>query len=243
MPQRVFFLSPRKMAVLLFCILFIAATGSEFNREQPVFSYGVAGRIIVIDAGHGGLDQGATRGSYAEHDIALQIAKKLEYYLSRGGAAVIMVRDNESDLAGDEFTGTIREHKKTDMKQRVTIANQAKAHLYISIHLNAVPGSAWSGAQVFYKPGDEESKMTARTIQEELTRVLGNTNRKAAAGDYYVLKNVDMPAVLVETGFLSNPREAKLLADEEYQRRLAHAIFSGAAAAAVRSGESPAADQ
>ena len=85
--------------------------------------------------------------------------------------------------------------------------------------------------------------MTARIIQEELTRVLGNTNRKAAAGDYYVLKNVDMPAVLVETGFLSNPREAKLLADEEYQRRLAHAIFSGAAAAAVRSGESPAADQ
>ena len=85
--------------------------------------------------------------------------------------------------------------------------------------------------------------MTARTIQEELTRVLGNTNRKAAAGDYYVLKNVDMPAVLVETGFLSNPREAKLLADEEYQCRLAHAIFSGVAAAAVRPGESPAADQ
>ena len=168
--------------------------------------------------------------------------RSLEYYLSRGGAAVIMVRDNESDLAGDEFTGTIKEHKKADMKQRVAIANEAQANLYISIHLNAVPGSSWSGAQVFYKPGDEDSQFTARIIQEELTRVLRNTNRKAAAGDYYVLNNVAMPAILVETGFLSNPREAELLADQEYQRQLAHAIFAGVAEATFRRGETSMAD-
>ena len=196
MLQQVFFFSTKRLimltTIILLLTLFVAGTKSVSEPEQPVFSYGVAGQIIVIDAGHGGLDQGATRGSYAEHDIALQIAKKLEYYLSRGGAAVIMVRDNESDLAGDEFTGTIKEHKKADMKQRVAIANEAQANLYISIHLNAVPGSSWSGAQVFYKPGDEDSQFTARIIQEELTRVLRNTNRKAAAGDYYVLNNVAM---------------------------------------------------
>lgn len=245
--QRVFFLSAKKAAFLaaslLLLILCTAAVGSEGHSEQPVFSYGVAGRIIVIDAGHGGLDQGATRGQYAEHDIALQIAKKLEYYLSQGGAAVIMLRDNESDLAGDEFTGTIRQHKKADMKQRVTTANQAAADLFISIHLNAVPGSSWSGAQVFFKPRDEDSKMAARMIQEELTSILGNTNRKAAAGNYFVLKNVEMPAVLIETGFLSNPREAKLLADPEYQRKIAYAIFAGVARAAASRSEAPAEDR
>ncbi|HNX29533.1 MAG TPA: N-acetylmuramoyl-L-alanine amidase [Syntrophomonadaceae bacterium] len=244
---RVCYLSGKKTAllsaVILLLILSTAAAGSESKKEQPVFSYGVAGRIIVIDAGHGGLDQGATRGEYSEHDITLAIAKKLEKYLSQGGAAVIMLRYNESDLAGDEFTGTIRQHKKADMKQRITTANQAGAELYISIHVNAVPGSTWSGAQVFFKPRDEKSKNTARLIQEELSRVLGNTNRKAAAGDYYVLKNVDMPAVLIETGFLSNPREAALLADPEYQRKLAYAVFSGIAKAALKDNEAQAVDQ
>lgn len=233
----VFFLSGQKTfwlsVVILLLVLCSATLQSEATNEQPVFSCGVASRIIVIDAGHGGLDQGATRGSYAEHDIALKISKKLEYYLSQGGAAVIMLRENESDLAGDEFTGTISQHKKADMRQRVAIANQAGADLYISIHVNAAPGTQWSGAQVFHKPRDPASQTAARLIQEELTRILGNTKRKAAAGDYYVIKNVEMPAVLIETGFLSNAEEAKLLADAEYQRKVAYAIFNGVARAAV----------
>jgi N-acetylmuramoyl-L-alanine amidase len=241
MGGRAVFIPVRKTAVVtamvFLIILCITAAKFEVDQEEEVFSYGIASQIIVIDAGHGGLDQGATRDEYREHDITLAIAKKLEVHLSQAGAAVIMLRENESDLAGDEFTGTIRQHKNEDMKNRVTIANKAKANLYISIHVNAVPGQNWSGAQAFYRPRSEESKIYARSIQEELTRVLGNTKRKAAPGNYYVLKNVQMPAVLIETGFISNPREARLLADEEYQNKIAYAIFAGIAKAALSSTE------
>lgn len=238
MRYRIYFIPGKKtaifLAVIFLLVLCIAAVAKPETRQgEAVLSYGLASQIIVIDAGHGGLDQGATRGKYSEHDITLKMAKKLANNLSQAGAAVIMLRENESDLAGDEFTGTIREHKKADMKQRVTMANKAAANLYISIHVNAVPGSNWSGAQAFYKPKSEASKIIARSIQEELTGILGNTKRKAAAGDYYVLKNVDMPAVLIETGFISNPQEARLLGDEAYQSKVAYAIFAGIAKAAI----------
>jgi len=142
---------------------------------------------------------------------------------------VIMLRENESDLAGDEFTGTIGQHKREDMKRRVQKANQARADLYISIHTNAVPNTVWSGAQTFYKPNHEESKIVATAVQEELVKTLGNTKRKAAPGSYFVLNHTKMPAILIETGFISNPREAALLADGKYQSKLAFAIFSGVA--------------
>lgn len=241
MKKTALFISRKKAAIVtaivLLTILCLAAARLEADRDETVFSYGVASRIIVIDAGHGGLDQGAVRGDYKEHDISLKIAKKLEVHLSQAGAAVIMLRENESDLAGDEFTGTIRQHKKTDMKTRVEIANKAQADLYVSIHVNAAPSSYWSGAQAFYRPEDAASKVNACSIQEELGRTLGNTKRKAAPGDYYVLNKVKMPAVLIETGFISNPQEIRLLADEEYQNRVAFAIFCGIAKAALIADE------
>jgi len=99
------------LALLILAALVWLGSHQE-DEEHMVFSYGLAGRIIVIDPGHGGLDAGASRGDLVEKEITLQIAKKLEQMLSQAGAMVILVRGNESDLAGDEFTGAIREHKK-----------------------------------------------------------------------------------------------------------------------------------
>ena len=214
--------------VLALALLFMLVPVQP-RQEQAVLSYGVANKIVVVDPGHGGLDQGATRGKYIESEITLQISKKLAHYLSQAGAMVIMLRENESDLSGDEFTGTIGQHKREDMKKRVEKANQARADLYISIHTNAVPNTVWTGAQTFYKPQSEASKIVAIAVQEELTRTLGNTKRKAAPGSYFVLNHSQMPAVLVEAGFISNPGEAALLADDSYQSKLAYAIFSGIA--------------
>ena len=197
--------------------------------EQTVLSYGVANKIIVIDPGHGGLDEGAVRGKYKESEITLQISKKLAHYLSQAGAMVIMLRENESDLSGDEFTGTIGQHKREDMKKRVSTANQAQADLYISIHANAAPNTVWTGAQTFYKPKCDASRGVAVAVQEELIKALGNTKRKAASGNYYVLNNSRMPAILIETGFISNPGEAALLVDSSYQSKLAYAVFTGIA--------------
>lgn len=221
--------------LILAALVWLGST--QENEEHMVFSYGLAGRIIVIDPGHGGLDAGASRGDLVEKEITLQIAKKLEQMLSQAGAMVILVRGNESDLAGDEFTGAIREHKKEDMRKRVEIANEANADLFVSIHTNAVPGTIWSGAQTFYKPDSPESKQTAQAIQQELKRILGNTNRSIGAGNFYVLKNVNMPAVLVEVGFISNPQEGRLLADSQYQTRVAYAIMAGIANAQSQAGQ------
>lgn len=231
--MKIYLISKRKAlgavaGVLTLALMFMLIPAQPLPNPT-VLSYGVANKVIVIDPGHGGLDQGATRGKYIESDITLQISKKLAQNLSQAGAMVIMLRENESDLAGDEFTGTIGQHKREDMKKRVAKANQARADLYISIHTNAVPNTVWTGAQTFYKPNDEESKIIAKAVQEELSKTLGNTKRKAAPGGYFVLNHTKMPAILIETGFISNPGEAALLADGKYQSKLAFAIFSGVA--------------
>lgn len=231
--MKIYLISKRKAlwavaGVLTLALMFMLIPAQPLPNPT-VLSYGVANKVIVIDPGHGGLDQGATRDKYIESDITLQISKKLAQNLSQAGAMVIMLRENESDLAGDEFTGTIGQHKREDMKRRVAKANQARADLYISIHTNAVPNTVWTGAQTFYKPNNEESKIIAKAVQEELSKTLGNTKRKAAPGGYFVLNHTKMPAILIETGFISNPGEAALLADGKYQSKLAFAIFSGVA--------------
>jgi N-acetylmuramoyl-L-alanine amidase len=198
-------------------------------EKQTVFSYALAGKVIVIDPGHGGLDSGAAREEILEKDVNLQISKKLAQKLSQAGALVVLLRENESDLAGDEFTGRIKDHKNEDLLQRVNKANEAKGDLFISIHVNASPSSVWSGAQTFYKPEHEESWKIAEAIQNALKVQLKNTKREAAPGDFFVLNKTNMPAVMVEVGFLSNKTEAYLLIDDDYQQKLVYAIMTGLA--------------
>lgn len=234
--RRVYVIKTRTAAMVLGGILTLAlvflARGGPPTEE--VFSYAVANKVIVIDPGHGGIDTGASRGNVVEKDITLAIAKRLAKNLSQSGAAVILLRENGKDLAGDDFQGRIRDRKRKDMNTRVRRANEARADIMISIHTNAELGSSSSGAQTFYQPGDEKSKLIATSIQEELGRVLGNTKRKATRGKYFVLEKTHMPAVIVEVGFISNPREAQLLTDEAYQSKVAYAIFSGITRAAYK---------
>ena len=222
----------RTLIILLAGLCIKAARGVD-TGEKEVMSYGLANKIIVVDAGHGGSDPGAVRGSYQEKDITLPVSQKLADYLSQAGALVIMLREDDRDLAPDQ-QGSLAEKKRADLKQRVNIANQSGAHLYVSIHANADPSPKWSGAQTFYHAGSERSKVNAVLIQEELTRLLKNTQRKAKAGSYYILSQTQMPSVIVEIGFISNPREAGYLLDDNYQSRVAYAIFSGIAKAQIQ---------
>ena len=124
---------------------------------------------------------------------------------------------------GGSFFGS----KRQDLIERAEIANRSQADIFVSIHCNSFPQSIWSGAQTFYYPGREESRILAVAIQTELVRRLGPNRRQANTGDYRVLKEAKMPAVVVEAGFLSNPQEGRLLADADYQKRVADAIFWG----------------
>lgn len=185
---------------------------------------------IVVDAGHGGFDGGydpAGSGitSLKEKDINLSIAMKLKEDLENEGFEVIMTREEDKGLyeEGDSHK------KRTDMKNRVDLINQSGAVIAVSIHQNSFPQSSSKGAQVFYHESSEEGKKMAEILQNCLREDLwAENNRQAKANSsYYMLKNTKCPIVIVECGFLSNPGEAALLNDEEYQGKTAKAICRG----------------
>lgn len=198
----------------------IPASNSNFHHT-------ISGKTIVIDAGHGGIDPGAVSSTgVLEKDITLEIARELEDLLKRAAVYVVMVRQGDHDLADSSETNLLN-RKRQDLGQRVFVAEEAEANLFISIHANYFPSSIWSGAQTFYYEGSSEGLHLARSIQTELVRHLGPNNRLAKAGNYRVLRETSMPAALVEVGFLSNPREAELLNQASYQQKVANAIFAG----------------
>ncbi len=193
----------------------------------------LGGVKIVVDAGHGGIDGGASTSELVEKNITLAIAQKVEKLLKEKGAKVVMTRTKDDDVITEhqpnaEFS-TLRERKKEDIFLREKLVNEAKPDLFISIHANAIPESKWHGAQVFYhKDGHPAGEILAKAIQDSIKEQLKNTDREALAiKQVYLLKKVKMPSVLIETGFLSNPNEAELLSSPDYQQKMAEAIVAG----------------
>ena len=211
-----------KLRNVLWMLLIIVVIFSlyKLNTYVPTISTPTTNKIIVIDAGHGGFDPGAigTTGTL-EKDISLEIALKTQELFEKNGTMTIMTRADDSDLG---------ENKREDMKNRREIRDINEGELFISIHLNSFPQSQYSGAQVFF-PKDEKSKMLAECIQKNLKEVVDNTNERVAKelNDVYILKNIKVPSVIVECGFLSNSEEEKRLQEEEYQSKIAWAIYLG----------------
>ena len=119
--------------------------------------------------------------------------------------------------------------KREDMNKRVQIIRNSGADIVVSIHLNMFSQPQYYGAQTFYMKNSEEGKRLAKSIQDQLIRVLnrGNTRQIKASDQYLILKASSAPTVLVECGFLSNPEEERLLKTDEYQEKIAWAIYSG----------------
>lgn len=175
---------------------------------------------IVIDPGHGGKDDGARSNEAKEQDINLKIAKKLKTLLEQSGAHVTMTRDGAYDLA----SANAENRKKEDMKKRIEIINQDKTDLFLSIHLNAYPNTSVKGAQAFYAPKNEISKVFADIVQKHL-KSLTNTKMTSKPGDYYILNNATKIGTLVECGFLSNPEDRENLITDAYQAKVAQSLY------------------
>lgn len=203
------------MTVILCCLVFVG-TASATTTMLPV-----DGKIIVLDAGHGGFDPGkvGTLGE-DEKNINLAIMTKTQQYLEQGGATVYVTRLTDEAL-GDT--------KQEDMTARMQIANENQGDLLVSIHQNAFPSTSAKGAQVFYHGESENGKLLAEVMQETLRNVVDeeNTREAKANSDYYMLRTTNIPAVIVECGFLSNPEEEQNLNDEKYQSQVAWAIYMG----------------
>jgi len=177
----------------------------------------LAGRVIVLDPGHGGVDSGAKYHGLIEKDITLAIALKLAATLRTNGATVVFTRETDVDYYTRGKGG-----KRSDLVRRVEIIERAEAAVFVSIHTNAIRGGRWSGAEVYYNPKLAENRLLAETVQQALRDFPpGNKRQAKQDSDIIVLKDTSVPGVLVEVGFLSNPREAAMLADDAYQEKLA----------------------
>lgn len=175
---------------------------------------------IIVDAGHGGIDGGATSCTgVLESQFNLEIAVKLNDLLHLLGVETRMVRlDDVSIYTEGE---TISAKKISDLKERVRIVNETSNSVLVSIHMNYFSDERYYGPQVFYS-SDEDSKMIAGIMQENLNAVLyPESNRKIKKADgIYLMQNINRPGILIECGFISNPAEEFKLRDVNYQKKL-----------------------
>ena len=181
---------------------------------------------IIIDAGHGGEDPGAVANGSTEKDLNLSVSKKLATYLTLSGYHVIMTRTDDRLLYND---GEEAQKKYFDLYNRVELAESFDNSIFISIHMNKYPLESCKGLQTFYSTNNELSTVLATWIQNTSKALMPNNNRqiKADQGTIFLLKNLKIPAILVECGFLSNKEEALLLTKDAYQNKLALVLSSG----------------
>ena len=223
----------KRRLVLLVALVFLAFYLSRSKHELAeqkaveVMSPSLANRIIVVDPGHGGIDPGVVgRSGTLEKDIVLEVGRRLEVNLEQAGATVLMTRDTDTDLSDPGTIGASAK-KREDLKRRVALANDNKADLYVSIHVNSTSDASRRGAQTFVQQGSPESKKASQFIQSELAGTLKNTDRQPSEIDLYISRSTSMPTVIVEIGFMTNEAEAKLLNDPTYQGKVAWAIYAG----------------
>ena len=227
--RRSFFLRPVIAVLAAAGIAFCAVRLGEARHEESVkaLSWALAGKVIVVDPGHGGVDPGAVgKNNALEKDIVLAIGHRLALFLRQGGAEVLMTRETDTDLSDPELFGLYAK-KRQDLSRRVALANNSKADLLVSIHINSFPDPRQYGAQTFYQGNSPAGLRLARAIQKELNSFLNDERREPLTGNYYLLREAKIPAVIVEVGFLSNPREAKKLSDPSYQTKIAFCLFAG----------------
>jgi N-acetylmuramoyl-L-alanine amidase len=170
--------------------------------------FGASFSTVVIDAGHGGHDRGGIPSNIIpEKGVALDVARRLRAYLVKAGFRTVMTRSTDTFVSLD---------------RRVNIANSQRRAIFVSIHFNAARRVGASGIETFY--GSARAKRLARLIQRNAMRTTSGENRGIRRARYYVLRKSRMPAVLIECGFLTNPRDARRASSGEYRDRLARQI-------------------
>lgn len=216
-------LTPVYMIVLI--LFLIAAIGGSRAVTAIAENAPVENRTcVVIDAGHGGEDGGATSCTgVLESKINLEVALRLEDMLHLLGIDTVMIRTTDRSVytQGD----TIAARKVSDLKERARIINETENALLISIHQNYYSDSKYSGAQVFYAPSDGSSELAVRMQTALVQNLNSGSNRKSKPAEgIYLMNHIDCTGVLIECGFMSNPEEEAKLRSEAYQKALCGVI-------------------
>ncbi len=217
--------------VLLFFSLvltFVVTTYSDSMNTQSTNNG--APTTVIIDAGHGGEDGGAIGvDGIIEKDLNLPIALEVAKLLKKEGINVVLTRDGDYAIYSEEAK-SIREKKVSDIHNRFAIIEDTEDCVFVSVHMNHYDSQSCSGAQTFYSKNNADSKVLAQSIQSSIKKDLQPSNErqiKPATSSIYLLYYAQVPAVLVECGFISNPEESKQLQDSMYQKDMAKSICNG----------------
>ena len=211
----------KKIFFILTITLFLL---SIFRVDANNLTFPLIGKIIIIDPGHGGVDQGASYQDIYEAEINLEISFKLKKELEKQGALVIMTREGNYDLSKPNAIY----RKKSDFDNRIKLINNSDANLYLSIHLNKYTNPIYYGPQIFYIDKFKENETLADILQKTLNESLKTKRSTKVMGNaYYMYEKLNVKGVLIECGFISNPKERKDLLTEEYQIKFAKLIANG----------------
>ena len=224
----------RKKVLLLFpvvLILLAALFRLVYPAGRAVFAPQLSTTpIVILDAGHGGMDGGAVSSDgIVERELNLEITKRLALLMIFCGEHVALTRIDSNDLSSPD-AATVKDQKRSDLKNRVTAINAVPNATLISIHQNSLPGHPEVyGAQVFYNSVSGSNQLAVATQQQlNISHNAGKARiAKEIDNSIYLMSEVRCPAILVECGFLSSPREAHALCTPDYQKSLALAITAG----------------
>lgn len=195
------------------------------TSTEPAFTPGLKGKIIALDAGHGGSDTGAIGPTgVTEKGVTLRVAKALQKLLQAEGATVLMTRTTDTEVSPKKANASDVE----ELQARCDVGNDGNADIFISMHMDSFTNSTPSGTTgYYYTKGSKAGQRLAQYLSEGVVTALGTGNRGTKSCNFYVVKHTDMPATLVEMAFISNDKEEKLMNSEAGINRAAEGILNG----------------
>lgn len=217
--------------ILILTIITINNQKNKKNESLTFSSNNFSNKIIVIDAGHGGIDGGTSdsKGNL-EKDINLSVALKLKKYLEDNGSFVIMTRSEDVSLEDKSILKASRYLRDLDARKSIINSNDS-IKVFVSIHVNSSPSNKPRGIEIYHYPTSGESKYIAQIMKEKIDKVVYNDylrykdlRCKIISKDFFILRETHKPGVLVEIGYISNAIDNKLLKNESYQNVIANAI-------------------
>lgn len=215
--------------IIAFALLSIFVYKQFLKKPANIFMDPCNG-VIIIDPGHGGIDGGTSKGGVVEKDVNLDISLKLKKHLEQKGYTVILTR--EKDISLDSLSSTGESRHQRDLRARVDMINAGNAQLFLSIHGNChLKNYNANGSIVFYSNKYAQNKILAYCVQRALNNMVVNGRKRTVhdpqTAEFYLLKYSNIPGAIIETAFISNNEEQKLLKTDEFKDGLAKAIANG----------------
>lgn len=207
-------------STVLFLLFVTVISYNNFSYTMANIKAIEARKCVIIDAGHGGVDGGTTSCSgITESVYNLQIALRLQDLMHLLGIKTTMVRTTDTSIHTEGET--IASKKISDLKNRVKLVENTQNSILISIHQNYYHDSRYAGAQVFYANKNMSHDFAVRMQNALVSGLRNNNTRKAKKADsIYLLQKITRPGILIECGFLSNPKEESMLRSDDYQKKL-----------------------